>query len=174
MADYSCPNLELCALRWLRWQKKCEYALCQRSPRSWTTGIPDVLGVTKSRYLIEIEIKRSVSDFRADGRKTHRLNRELLLDKQPRQFYYLMPPRLATKLATEIPDWAGLMTADHYSAMVIKDAPLSRESKRLTVKECLRMVKLLSNHLIAAEESKWNVISRNMVEHDPYYWSYEI
>jgi hypothetical protein len=102
------PNLELMAMRWLWLDRNCHYVLRELSPR-YSLGKPDVLGVTKDRYLTEIEIKRSVSDFRSDSRKWCRRNRDLNLKSMPKQFYYLMPSTLADKLVSEIPDWAGLV-----------------------------------------------------------------
>lgn len=143
-------------MRWLRFEKRCALILCERSPRAWSCGEPDVLGVTDARYLYEIEVKRTLSDFRADAKKFCRANRQMYISKQPKQFYYLMPPKVAAKAEVSIPHWAGLMVPNEHRCTeikVIKQAPTNTESKRLSLKECVHMAKLLSNFAISACES---------------------
>lgn len=147
-------NLELMALRWLRWEKKCPMAFCERSP-VYGNGEPDVLGVTKSRYRIEIEIKRSLSDFKADAKKPHRHNRNFDPTIHPRQFYYLVPDKLVEKVKPLLPPWAGLMrgpTPNSYGVAVLIPAKPNEASRRLTVKECIRMVKMVNNHAMSVME----------------------
>lgn len=142
-------SLELSAMRWLWLEKKCELVVEERSPR-YGIGQPDVLGITKGRHLIEIEIKRSASDFCADFKKPHRLNREMLPDRHPRQFYYLMPKKMAEKLKDKIPAWAGLMQSDWYPVVeVIKQAPVNESSQRLTVKECSKLLRVVTNYAMS-------------------------
>jgi hypothetical protein len=171
-------NLELMAMRWLRFEKRCALILCERSPRSWLCGEPDVLGVTDARYLYEIEVKRTLSDFKADGKKRCRANRQMYIDKQPKQFYYLMPARVATKAEASVPHWAGLMVPhDHHrhGLKIVKQAPTTSETKRLTIKECVRMAKLLSNFAISACESTESVVSQWRHGHEPFWkLDYEI
>jgi len=140
--------LELAAMRWLWLEKKCLVVLEERTP-SYMMGQPDVLGITSGRYMIEVEIKRSVSDFRADAKKSHRVNRKFYISQQPRQFYYLMEKCLAEKLEQEIPDWAGLMACDSiYNATVIKQAPVNKDSKKLDVKQCARLARQMTSHVM--------------------------
>ena len=151
-------NLELMALRWLLYERRCEIALCERSPRSDWCGEPDVLGITPARYMIEIEIKRSVSDFRADSRKQSRepLFRQSYARRLPKQFYYLVPAALVGRVQSEVPVWAGLMRGPSkggYALEIIKDAPINRESMRLSVKECCRMVRMVANWAMTKAEN---------------------
>lgn len=142
-------NLELTAMRWLWLEKNCHYIVQERSPR-WGHGEPDVLGVTKDRYLIEIEIKRSVSDFHADAQKRHRINRDFYLEKQPKQTYYLMPETIAIKVYNRIPEWAGLMSVPHENTVnILKIAPTNKASTKLTLKECVKMTRAMTNHMMA-------------------------
>jgi hypothetical protein len=147
-------NLELMALRWLRWEKKCPMAFCERSP-VYGNGEPDVLGITAARYRIEIEIKRSISDFRADFKKSHRINQKFNLEVHPRQFYYLTPHELVPKIKPLLPSWAGLMqgpTDNYYAIQVVIQAPINDASERLTIRECSRMVKMVNNHAMSVME----------------------
>ena len=143
-------NLELMAMRWLWLEKNCHYVLEQRSPR-YHLGLPDVLGVTPARYLIEIEIKRSAGDFHADKNKPHRANRHFYIKCMPKQFYYLMPRELAEKLKDKLPEWAGLMceSSNNYTAEVLKVAPVNNQSERLSVKECVKLARNLTNHMMS-------------------------
>jgi hypothetical protein len=141
-------NLELAAMRWLWLDKGCHIVLEQRSPR-YMMGNPDVIGITKSRYITEIEIKRSASDFAADFRKRHRINREFYLKQQPRQFYYLMPEDLALRVQSRVPSWAGLMACPFYPQInILKIAPVNEESGKLNSKECVRLARLITNHMM--------------------------
>lgn len=149
-------NLELMAMRWLWLEKMCHYILEQRTPRP-CGGIPDVIGITKTRFLIEIEIKRSVADFRADKKKSGVRCREtadrFYADQFPKYFYYFMPKKIADKVMDEIPVWAGLIVVDEndHRPTVVKKAPSNKESKRITLKECVRAVRLMCNHMMTTE-----------------------
>ena len=159
-------NLELMAMRWLWLERKCHYIVEQRSPR-YRLGSPDVLGVTKDRYLVEIEIKRSVSDFRADFRKRHRINRDSNIADFPKQFYYLTPKELAEKLLPKIPEWAGLMCGDEsgYSCTVMKVAPVNRLSQKLSIRECVKMCRCMANHMMTTLY-KLDTERRRFIEQD--------
>lgn len=132
-------------MRWLWLQKNCHYVIEQRSPRCMN-GEPDVMGVTKARYLVEIEIKRSLHDFKADAKKWHRVNRLLYLKSQPRWVYYLVPERLAEEALKITPEWAGLMCSNGCDLLVKKVAPINESSQKLTVKECVKMTRQMVAH----------------------------
>lgn len=140
-------NLELMAMRWLWIEARCHYLLEQRTP-SYTGGVPDVIGITRGRFLIEVEIKRTVSDFRADMAKRHRQNFQERAPYRPRQLYYLMPDEVYEKVKLEIPQWAGAMTNDKSlaSLTVRKVAPVNKESKRLTIEDCVRAARQMVAH----------------------------
>ena len=145
-------SLELAAMRWLWLEQKCLVVLEERTP-SYQMGQPDVLGITRGRYMTEIEIKRSVSDFRADARKSHRHpnRRNYYIKQQPRQFYYLMTVALAEKVKSEIPEWAGLMTLKNegwHTPEVVIRAPVNKESAKLTVKQCARLARMMTAHMM--------------------------
>lgn len=144
-------NLELMAMRWLRWERRCMIVLTERSPRTWGFGRPDVLGVTCGRHLVEIEVKRSVSDFRQDRLKPHRRFR--LKEQAPRLFYYLVPPGLVDRVRPDLPPWAGLLSVDGYSLAVVFGSPVNRDAQQLSLKECVRLAYLVSNEAVSAWEA---------------------
>ena len=64
----------------------------------------DLLGVTNSGYLTEIEIKISVSDLRADFKKKHGHGGEFI-----RNFYYAVPEYMLEKTLELIDKDAGIL-----------------------------------------------------------------
>lgn len=142
-------SLELAAMRWLWIEQKCLVVLEQRTP-CYGVGQPDVIGITPGRFVTEIEIKRSASDFRADFKKPHRINRQYFPSGHPRLFYYMMPSDLGGKLIGEIPEWAGLLKAEenHPYAEVVKRSPINKESKKLSIKQCTRLARMMTAHVM--------------------------
>lgn len=143
-------NLELMAMRWLWLEKNCHYVLEQRSPR-YHLGSPDVLGVTAARFLVEIEIKRSASDFYADKNKSCRRNRDLFPHLMAKNFYYLMPRHLAEKMLDKIPEWSWLLcNSEHYLGLeLLKNSPNNPSSEKLTIKECVKLARNMTNHTMS-------------------------
>lgn len=153
-------KLETRAFAWLRFEKRCPIVLWERTPRP--CGIPDVLGITKDRYLVEIEIKRTVGDFRANAEKWHVRTRNLHLPKWPRLFWFAVPRKLVEKVSAELPEYAGLLTADELDAgflEVVKRPTANTQSRRLSIKEAIRCVECQSNQL-------WAMIKRDAPEAD--------
>lgn len=141
-------SLEYAAMWWLWVEQNCHFIVEERCPR-YAMGEPDVLGVTKGRYLTEIEIKRSASDFYADSKKNHRINQITNTQLRPRQFYYLMPPELAEKLNDKIPEHAGLSTLDERGYLkVLKRAPVNKDAPKLSSKECIKMARCMTSHMM--------------------------
>jgi hypothetical protein len=143
-------DLETRAFHWLRFEKQCPIVLFERSPRiHW--GRPDVLGVSKDRFLMEIEVKRSMSDFRANREKIHVANRNHILKRWPRLYWFLVPRGLVDKVTPELPDYAGLLTEPSclttFDIELVRKAKPNPDSKRLSIKETVRMVELQSNQM---------------------------
>lgn len=146
-------KLELMALRWLRFDKRCRVALFERSPRQAWSGEPDVLGVNDRRYLFEIEIKRSVQDFRANKRKQFHQMRDAGVSspKYPRYFWFLVPPQIVEAVTPIVPKWAGLLCGpgddDVQCLHSVIPAPANPESEPLTTKECVRLAQMMANQI---------------------------
>lgn len=143
-------TLELAAMRWLWLEQNCITVICERTP-VYGIGQPDVLGVTPGRYLTEIEVKRSVSDFRADFKKPHRF-KQGVEQLKTRQFYYMVAPSIVSKVEPEIPEWAGLMTIDEkYQSkqILIKKAPVNKNAIKLNLKQCVRLARAMTNHAMS-------------------------
>jgi hypothetical protein len=168
-------NLEILALTWLRFEKSCPVALFERSPR-YGHGQPDVLGVTKAGYILEVEVKRSLSDFRANAKKGHIRWRDALeqgpgsltekeyassLSQFPRQFWFLVPAELVDKVKPMVPKWAGLLsgpTKENYTILSVIPARSNNHATRLTPREMIRLGKAMANQIYshARAFSQWN------------------
>lgn len=96
-------------------------------------GEADLVALSPSDYLTEIEIKISVADFRHDASKwKHRKHIKSLLVSA---FYYAMPGTIWPKVADEFPyAIAGLILLEGGCASVTHKAP-SRPCRKLTAVE---------------------------------------
>lgn len=89
---------------WLRYEKGCFLVCWERSPL-FTDCRPDIVGVEKRWRVIEVEVKHSLSDFKANQNK-----RGLKTAWQfPWQFWFAVPLALADKVKPFLPDGAGLL-----------------------------------------------------------------
>jgi hypothetical protein len=177
-------SLEYLAGQFLRWEKKCFCVIRERCPR-FGNGLPDVLGITKARYLYEIEIKRTLSDFKANADKHHIMVREGRvkinahywrkdpLKKAPKLFWYLVPSILVDKVQPLLPEWAGLMSAgeDYGRVRVIVPAKSNKESPRLTIEECVRLTHMMSNNLASYERVIEDLLGRRNTD---FFFDYSI
>lgn len=141
-------SIELACMRWLRFEKKCMFVLNERTPQ-WGVGLPDVLGVTRAREVTEIEVKRSMSDFRANAKKYCIINREHFLERWPKQYYFAVPPKMKDKVLAELPEWAGLLVVEHFNVTAAKVAPINKSARKLTVKQCCRLAECMANQIAA-------------------------
>ena len=92
----------------------------------------DILAMTASMVITEIEVKVSISDYRADFKKTAKhyrlINRKGYEPhtKIPNKFYYACPDGLIK----EVPEYAGLIWVNSEgSVMVVKQAPILHKNK---------------------------------------------
>lgn len=120
-------------IQWYLWQKFTEH-----TPR-YDIVVPnafigrnesDFVGIRKSGYLDEIEIKLTRSDFKADFKKVGRRTwgastpKHELLQKgelAPNYFYFAVPKGLVSP--DEVPDHCGLIELDGYWVSVVREAP---------------------------------------------------
>lgn len=157
-------SLESFGLRWLRFEKRCRVALFERSPRPIFGGQPDVLGVTEHRYLLEIEVKRSVSDFKANEKKNHVLNRQFCVPQWPKQFWFLVPFELAEKVQPMLPEYAGLLRGpgpDEVQQLYsVQRAPVNHASEPLTTKEMVRLCYCMANQFLSFQDTIDNLTWR--------------
>lgn len=104
----------------------------------------DLFIIMKSGFAIEVEIKRSISDLKADFKKRHNHK-----DKQNRisKLYYAIPIELLEKSIEFIPEDAGIITCSKYEngrcfARIDKEASRIKECRKLTTEEKLKVATL--------------------------------
>ena len=145
------------------------------SPRTSWCGEPDAYGVTSARFGIEVEIKRSMSDFYADKSKRSRRNREYFPKWFPRYFYYLMPEEIAHRAKSSLPSWSGLLTVGDFGVVrVLVESPRNKESKRLSIKECVRLSQQMAIYSTRVESKLDGAYTAWRNGCEPYHWNYQI
>ena len=87
-------TIEASAVEWLRYERYCALIALERAPTYGWVGRPDIVGVTKKRTIIEIEVKRTVADFRANAGKRCFSFRQRAVGGIPEQFYFLVTPEI--------------------------------------------------------------------------------
>ena len=117
-----------------------EYRRCVIVPNiSWGFKIHecDMLVIRQTSYAVEIEIKRSISDLKADFKKKHDHS-----DDRIKEFYYAVPEELLEASTELIPEHAGIISIEYfrkkYRAVIIRKAKINK-ARRLTVEEVLRI-----------------------------------
>lgn len=153
-------HLEWFAMSFLRYDKRCPIVIRERTPRPGF-GFPDVLGVTQRRELLEIEIKRSMADFRANAKKFHVATHVTLTLKGvgnpyfPRLFWFLVPHSLADRAAAELPSYAGLLAGpspdDVQQLRSVVPARPNPEHQPLSIKHCLSLGRCMANQIMSYE-----------------------
>lgn len=88
---------------------------------------PDILIITKSKLAIDIEVKISRADFKADFKKSTK--HLYLKDKLGKEsyFYFAVPKGLVS--VDEIPSYSGLIYVDGGNVEIIKKAPILSKQK---------------------------------------------
>lgn len=87
----------------------------------------DLICIRRSGFIDEVEIKRTVSDFHADFKKTarHGQNKHVALANgltPMNYFWFLMTEELADKVIDEVPDHAGIYIQKHGFVCELKKA----------------------------------------------------
>ncbi len=150
-------SLETFAMEWLRYTAGCVLLVNQRSLTWQHSGVPDCVGVKRSRHLIEVEVKRSLQDFKANALKRHVVYRERGLKHfekhAARQFYFIVPFKLVAKVQPLLPAWAGLLSAPNsfqeQEAHVIVKAPVNDMAERMSLIDCVRASSLQTNMVLS-------------------------
>jgi len=121
----------------------------ERTPFSYAArSRPDVIGVTRASKVIEVEVKVTVADFRANALKRGIVDRQrgYALD-YPERFYFIVTPDMVDKIAGEVPEYAGLLPVEKASqwsgvpeVTVVKRAVIDHRAKVLTRYQMGRML----------------------------------
>lgn len=148
------------AAAWLRYDRGCYLTTFERSP--WEVKeLPDVLGMDRSRRLIEIEIKVSKSDFLKDADKPHRRNLLLRIvgkmTTAPQELWYLVPRHLVSVVCEGAPEYAGVLCPsvtqfDPRSGLPLLEVcrpALRLHSLRLPIPQVFTMAKDMSASMVS-------------------------
>lgn len=86
-------------------------------------------------------------------------NRELYLDKWPRQFYFLVPEEIGPAIKQELPPLAGLAyTKRGWTEVHVHTvAPINRHSKKIGLVQWMRMMQGMRNHLMVSEINNYSL-----------------
>lgn len=149
-------SLETYAMEWLRYSARCVLLVNER-PIRYGTGRPDCMGVRKNRSIVEVEVKRSLTDFKNNALKRHATYRERGSEyherQAPSQFYFIVPFKLVAQVTPLLPSYSGLLSAPHAmvkdEAFVVVRAPVNRLAIRLTLRECVEASALQTNMVLA-------------------------
>jgi len=106
----------------------------------------DVLAVDKKRFLIETEVKITLTDLRRDAKKSkHRAFRENLPGRVAHHFYFAVPRDIANEarlICDNLYPYAGVLGVDgtdEYGVQIYHN-PKPLASKRLTFPQVLRII----------------------------------
>ena len=104
----------------------------------------DVLSILKSGNIVEIKVKSSRSDFKADAKKIDKWNffSNRVETQIPNYFYYACPSGMIKK--NEIQDYAGLIYVEKEACTVIKRAKILHRYKHDILKILIKMCRMKS------------------------------
>jgi hypothetical protein len=124
----------------------------------------DLFVLRKSGLAIEVEIKRSISDLKADFKKGH--NHE---SSRITKLYYAIPKKLLEKSLQLIPEEAGIIICYRLNdnerniarASIYREAKIRKNSRKLTPEEQFKIARLgcmrifnLKNKIIKLQNNK--------------------
>lgn len=100
----------------------------------------DMLVLSKSGYLTEIEIKRSWNDFLAEFRKRHSHKSDLI-----KYFFYCIPKCLEERVRLELKKrevaYSGIITYNEELRITINDCVEMKPYRKLSMKEQLQVAR---------------------------------
>lgn len=104
------------------------------------SGEADVLALSASGYLTEVEIKISVADFRRDAAKAKHSPRWHTRTDLVSAFYYAMPEMMWPKVETEF-------ASDRAGLILVSDAGIARVSIKAPPRPCRKLNEAERLHL---------------------------
>lgn len=142
------------AANFLFYRKQCHIVSFERGLHP--IGNPDVIGVTKDKDLIEVEIKISFSDFKANFEKLSIKRYENMPIWRPHYFYFLVHPDISEKclnhlqaIKTDIK--YGLITISkddfRYTIKTLKNPIRNKLREKLSKEDIWRLVQYQSRTL---------------------------
>ena len=156
--------IKACVAPWLRYNRQCLMVCFERDLGYFVSGQPDILAISKEHFVIEVEVKVSVSDFRKDKKKRKWEMEGGGFLRNVRQFYYAVPKNMVEKIKDDIPRSCGLMAIDDFyhhrlndNVAIIKKAPTNRAAERVTLPTAIRMAKAQTGTLCYLAKKVWGL-----------------
>lgn len=146
-------TIKACVAAYWRYQRQCPFVAFESSSRlDWGYAEQaDILAVNKERYLIETEVKVSMSDLRKDKDKPrHRFFRDGGGSYPTAYFYFAVPKELAnqvTLLCDNLYPYAGVLGCPNSTeelAVEIYRNPKRLKGTKLSFKDILYMTRAQS------------------------------
>ena len=143
-------TIKACIAAYWRYQRQCPMVAFESySKLDWGGGEQaDVLAVNKGRYLIETEVKVSLSDLRKDKNKPrHRYFRDVRGIYPTAYFYFAVPKEMANQaalLCDTLYPYAGVLgcpNGTNETAVEIYRNPRRLEGGKLSFKQILYMTR---------------------------------
>jgi len=143
-------TIKACIAAYWRYERQSPLVAFEASSRlDWGWGEQaDVLAVNKERFLLETEVKVSLSDFRKDKHKPrHRHLRSNDGVYPTAYFYFAVPKEIANQvsfLCAQIYPYAGVLgcpDGTNEAAVEIYRKPKRLNGKRLSMKQVIYMVR---------------------------------
>ena len=115
----------------------------------------DLFVLRKSGLAIEVEIKRSLSDLKADFNKTHHHKSDRIS-----KMYYAIPEELLEKSISLIPNDCGIILCYKINnnqkniarARIYREAKLRKNSRKLTLEEQFKIARLGCLRILGLKE----------------------
>lgn len=158
--------LNYIGMNFLFWRKNCHIITNERGFLTYD-GRPDIIGITKDRDVIEIEIKVTMSDFVNNFSKRLIQIYEQYPEKRPNYFYFIVSDNIANKCldylkANKTDIKYGLMTFDSKknSIKVMKNPGKNKLMKPLTDEQIWQMVQYQARTLASISTYRFGYSSQ--------------
>lgn len=163
----SATYLRSAGASYLRYDLQCPIVTFERGLKEYHgyNSAPDLFAINKRRMPIEVEIKVSFSDFKANFKKRIFYLQRQGYVRKPFEFYFLVPPHLVERVKTyEGITWEGVLTTgtriNPYTGLLDIATALPckthKKAKKLDLKQLITMVRNQSGSLVTmlATEAK--------------------
>lgn len=129
----------------LSWHFDVQKCICMPQLTMFFEHEIDFLAVRKTGYAVEVEIKRSVADMKAEDKKKHNHESNKIVE-----LYYCFPKDILEQCIPLVPDHAGILYVYKTSRWVVRveRSPLrNKDARKLTDKEINKILRY-SNYRI--------------------------
>lgn len=155
------------AANFLLYEKKCDLVCFERPLYEVGNFRPDLLGVTRDRKLIEVEVKESFSDFKANFDKRVISFYRVLPHMAPHYFYFMVHPKIADKVyeyTSEKHKGYGIIIPDmsNFSGTKsLRNPIMNKQAVKVNIPAMIKMARNQSRSFF----SEWEQQKENCIEY---------